>query len=95
MSKQDVVDSLHIYTPAIGKMTPKGYGVALAHPIEQKGVICWFRDRRAYIDAGQDASARRQAGMDASELYLADELDIYPNGDDATRALLEYGRDHS
>ena len=90
MSQDEVVDSLHVYVPALGKMTSRGYGVALAHPLDRKGVICWYRNRQAYIAATQDADERRRAGMDASEFHFADDYETFPDGDAATRALLRY-----
>ena len=84
------VDSLNIKIPVIGRMTPRGYGVALAHPVEKKGLICWFKDRRAYLVAVQDADLERRTGKDGSELYFADKLDTYPNGETAIRTLIRY-----
>ena len=85
------VDSLSIRIPVLGRMTPVGYGIALAHPVEEKGLICWFKNRHAYLVAVQDADINRRAGRDGSELYFADRFDTYPNGETAIRELIRYG----
>lgn len=84
-----VVDELSIYLQAFGKMTEKGYGVAVTEPEGREGRIFWFRDRRAFVAAGQHAQEYRLSGMDRSELSFADQCEHFPDGDAAVRALLE------
>ena len=93
MKDEPILDTLSLHIPVVGQTTSRGYGIALAHPVERKGLICWYKDARAYLIAAQDTAADRLAGRDASELYFADEIEVFRNGDEAVKALIRYARE--
>lgn len=86
----EIIDELTIYVPAIGRMTPSGYGVAFSDPIKGTGWIFWYRDRRAFHTAGVYAREHRANGLDRSELSFSDTCQSFPDGDHAIRALVEH-----
>jgi len=84
----DTTEAIHLYLPAIGRMTAKGYGVALTDPIRGQGIICWYVDRQAFLTAEQQLRMGLTSRDDASELTLATHCTVYGSGQLAVQALL-------
>ena len=89
-NNDDTIDSFRVNVPVIGRVTKKGYGVALSHPFEKKGVLCWFESRQAYAEATGSTYEARRSDEDGSEFYYAKQCETYESGRAATQALLEF-----
>ena len=55
------VESVAIEMRAIARMTERGFGVAIAHPFEEAGVIAWFANPSAFVEAQREAKHGIQA----------------------------------
>lgn len=84
------VESITLQLPAIAATTPRGFGIAVANPFIEGGVICWFESHEAFTKIQKEAKHARQNGRDGYELRLADFQEVFETSDAAIRALL-YG----
>ena len=92
MSDTETAEPIHIYLPAVGRMTRRGYGVALTDPVRSEGVICWFRDRDAFLAAQAQAVEERTREDGRNELSFAVRRESFRNLSAAVRALVRIDR---
>ena len=91
MKQFTATEAIHIYVPAIARSTTRAYGVALTSPVCGRGVICWYRDRSAFLSAEEQSQLTRGSDEERSELSFADRRIFYRTGNAAVRALLGQG----
>ena len=88
MAGRHIVETITIPIRAVATQTTRGFGVAVCHPWEGRGVVFFFPSRQKFTEAHQLAWAEQKAGRGISTLHGAVIQEHYESEDAAVRYLL-------